>query len=121
MSLSRPLLSVSLALSAALSLSASPVVAESSSWFSRDETVVPKLAPAPKKSTPEPGVPPTPSDMKTRIPSLVPATGDDAAYTAFDQGQYLTAMKLAQEAAARGEPQANTLIGRIYREGLGVP
>ena len=39
---------------------------------------------------------------------------------AFDQGQYLTALKLAEEAAKRGEPQANTLIGRLYAEGLGV-
>ena len=52
--------------------------------------------------------------IEKTIPSTVPATGDDAAYTAFDQGQYLTALKLAEEAAQRGEPQANTLIGRIY-------
>ncbi|MBS0232941.1 MAG: SEL1-like repeat protein [Proteobacteria bacterium] len=102
---------------------AMPVAAETSSWFSRDtETPVPKLAPSPKKS----GEPPSASGqsgsstIQKNIPSTVPATGDDAAYTAFDQGQYLTALKLAQEAAARGEPQANTLIGRIYTDGLGV-
>jgi uncharacterized protein len=100
---------------------ASAAVAESSSWTSRDETTIPKLAPTPQKSStePRPLLPTTPS-MKTRIPSLVPATGPDAAYTAFDQGQYLTALKLSEDAAARGEPQANTLIGRIYIDGLGV-
>ena len=39
---------------------------------------------------------------------------DDSAYAAFDQGQYLTALKLAEEAARRDDPQAHTLIGRIY-------
>ncbi len=115
--------SVCLVFVAALGLGASSAraVAESSSWFSRDETTIPKLTPAPKSTAPEPG-PNAPGavGMKTRMPSLVPATGDDAAYTAFDQGQYLTALKLAEEAAARGEPQANTLIGRIYSDGLGV-
>nr|PZN87258.1 MAG: hypothetical protein DIU57_02900 [Pseudomonadota bacterium] len=52
---------------------------------------------------------------------LVPATGEDAAYIAFEQGRYLTALDLAERAAKKGEPQAHTLIGRIYAEGLGVP
>ncbi len=47
-------------------------------------------------------------------------SGDDAAYEAFEQGQYLTALELAREAAERGEPQAHMLIGRIYQQGLGV-
>ena len=47
--------------------------------------------------------------------------GDDAAYEAFDQGRYLTALELARKAAEADEPQAHTLIGRIYAEGLGVP
>ncbi len=29
-------------------------------------------------------------------------------------------MKLAEEAVGRGEPQATTLLGRIYTDGLGV-
>ena len=100
----------------------SPAIADTSSWSSGDQTTIPKLAPTLKKPAPAPEAQPnSPADMKTRIPSLVPATGDDAAYTAFDQGQYLTALKLAQDAAAKGEPQANTLIGRIYDDGLGVP
>lgn len=47
-------------------------------------------------------------------------TGDDAAYEAFDQGRYLTALEVARVAAEKGEPSAHMLIGRIYQEGLGV-
>ncbi|MEQ1673204.1 MAG: SEL1-like repeat protein, partial [Hyphomicrobium sp.] len=104
---------------AVLSAAALPAHAESSSWFWGSEkkadektTTLPKPATEPKPSAP---------NVRKASPSLVPATGDDAAYTAFDQGQYLTALQLAQEAAARGEPQAHTLIARIYAEGLGVP
>ncbi len=46
---------------------------------------------------------------------------DETAYLAFDQGRYLTALELAGEAANRNDPQAHTLIGRIYGDGLGVP
>jgi hypothetical protein len=46
--------------------------------------------------------------------------GDDAAYEAFDQGKYLTALDLATKAALKGDPQAHTLVGRIHDEGLGV-
>lgn len=49
------------------------------------------------------------------------AAGTDPAYEAFDQGQYLTALSLAEKLAAAGDPQAHTLIGRIHAEGLGVP
>ncbi len=53
--------------------------------------------------------------------TTVPTVGDDAAYIAYDQGQYLTALTLAQEAASKGDPQAHTLIGRINAEGFGIP
>lgn len=46
---------------------------------------------------------------------------DNAAYEAFDQGRYLTALAFAQKAAAKGDPQAHTLIGRLHAEGFGVP
>ena len=49
------------------------------------------------------------------------AADDNAAYEAFDQGKYLTALTLAQKAAAAGDAIAHTLIGRIYAEGFGVP
>lgn len=106
---------------------ASPLSAETSSWSAR-ETSVPKSSPAPSAYPLPPPRAPSPAatqdsgatGIKKAIPSLVPATGDNAAYLAFDQGQYLTALKLAEEAAQRGEAQANTLIGRIYGDGLGV-
>ncbi len=53
--------------------------------------------------------------------TLVSPTGDNAAYIAFDQGQYLTALRLAEEQAKKNDPQAHTLLGRLYAEGLGVP
>lgn len=43
-----------------------------------------------------------------------------AAYSAYEEGKYLTALSLANEAAAKNDPQAYTLIGRIYAEGAGV-
>ena len=64
------------------------------------------------------GTPSAPSELKSK-PDALP--DDDAAYVAFDQGKYLTALKLAEEAARRDDPQAHTLIGRIYADGLGVP
>ncbi len=48
----------------------------------------------------------------------VPASSNDPAYAAYDSGQYEQALKLAAEAAAKGEIQANTLIGKLYAEGL---
>ena len=52
----------------------------------------------------------------------VPKTnaGTDPAYDAFDQGRYLAAHDLALEADTRNEPQAATLLGRLFQEGLGV-
>lgn len=52
----------------------------------------------------------------------VPKTnaGTDPAYDAFDQGRYLSAHALALEADKRNEPQAATLLGRLYQDGLGV-
>ncbi len=54
----------------------------------------------------------------TTVPKT--AVGTDPAYDAFDQGRYLTALELATRGADAGEPQAATLIGRLYQEGLGV-
>lgn len=51
-----------------------------------------------------------------------PVTSEsEKAYFAFEQGQYQTAMALAESAAGRGDPQAHTLMARIFDEGLGVP
>ncbi len=46
--------------------------------------------------------------------------GNDPAYIAFDNAHFLTALKLAEQAAAKGEPEAHTLIARIHGEGHGV-
>ena len=62
-----------------------------------------------------------PLKESTLGPIMAEPSGDDAAYIAFDQGQYLTALRLAEAGAERDEPQALTLMGRIYERGLGVP
>ena len=105
------------ALALLASLGGRPLSADGGSWFSRS-VKPPKQAPAPAAAPASPAkhapsATQGTSVIEKTIPSTVPATGDDAAYTAFDQGRYLTALKLAEEAAQRGEPQASTLIGRI--------
>ena len=45
---------------------------------------------------------------------------ESPSYTAYSQGRYLTALKLAEEEAAKGSKEAFTLMGEIYSEGLGV-
>ena len=78
------------------------------------------VAPAPptaqarprRRQPPTLPLPPAPARSPRRPPH-----GDDAAYEAFDQGKYLTALELGLKAAANGDPQAHTLVGRIYEEG----
>lgn len=120
-----------------------PAGAETSSWQQR-------IAPAPatragaktgakvKSRQIEPGQAPTGSigvggPTKPAGPSLGPATmprppdgaaahaGSDAAYDAFDQGRYLTALSIAAKQAQQGDAIAHTLVARIHAEGLGVP
>jgi uncharacterized protein len=106
--------------------------AETSSWTSATEG---PAAPLPKKLPQAPA-----SKIQSVEPqnkSAAPASGaadnntsafsktatptnSNDAYEVFDQGKYLTALELAMKAAERGEPQAHTLIGRIYGEGLGT-
>lgn len=50
-----------------------------------------------------------------------PAAVADPAYAAFERRDYAEARRLAEEAAARGEPPAHTLLGQIYEQGLGLP
>ena len=110
----------------------SMAAAETSSWSQRT-TVAPR-----KDGAPQSG-PAVPSPVPPKSVRTAPATGaaksnavsaygktsagseEDAAYFAFDQGRYLTALDLAQKAAVKGDPQAHTLIGRIYEEGYAVP
>ena len=53
-------------------------------------------------------------------PSSAKPSGENAAYIAFEQGLYLTALQLAKREAKAGDAAAHTLIGSIYSEGLGV-
>jgi TPR repeat protein/thiamine monophosphate synthase len=76
-----------------------------------------KTTPAPAEKGPPAALPP-PKRASTHVKT--PAPADDAAYEAFDKGLYLTALELGLKAAERGEPQAHTLVGRIYSEGLGI-
>lgn len=115
--------------------------AETSSWQQR----ISPSAPAPKADSKpaakvqsrkvEPSQAPkgplgAASSAKLVKPVLGPATatapttgqgGADAAYEAFDQGRYLTALTLATKQAEERDPQAHTLVARIHAEGLGVP
>jgi len=88
----------------------------------------PQTTPAPKsgKGAPLPPVasesaptPLTPGPQRRGF-QLAPVTGDDAALIAFSQGQFLTALSLAEQRAALGDAAAHTMVGRIYAEGLGV-
>jgi len=45
---------------------------------------------------------------------------ESPSFTAYSQGQYMTARKLAEREAAQGSKEAYTLLGEIYQEGLGV-
>jgi hypothetical protein len=76
-----------------------------------------KTVPAPSEKNPPAAAPP-PKRISTY--AKTPAPVEDAAYEAFDKGLYLTALELGLKAAERGEPQAHTLVGRIYAEGLGI-
>ncbi len=118
-----------------LLLATAPALAETSSWSSEIQPRKPaaKSKPmakpqpkGPKALKPDQSADPV-SKLSRDAPNtglsryLAPATGQDAAYIAFEQGQYLTALDLAERAAGKGDPQAHTLVGRIYAEGLGVP
>jgi uncharacterized protein len=106
-----------------------------SSWSGASETpaikVLPKnVGPAakrPKLPAPKPGTLDPTTNFRGAIgvplgsnPMMPLSDGDDAAYQAFDQGQYLTALKLAEVQSRNGNAAAFTLIGRIYADGLGV-
>jgi TPR repeat protein len=63
---------------------------------------------------------PNSQDVAVAARDSTPSEMEGAAYSAFEEGKYLTALSLANDAAAHGDPQAYTLIGRIYAEGAGV-
>lgn len=125
----------------ALLVAASGVSAETSSWQQR---IVPTTTTAPpaggsrakvQSRTVEPGQTPRQKlggaggvaavdpgrSLGPSSAADVQGTSSDAAYEAFDQGRYLTALSLAARLVNAGDPQAHTLIGRIHADGLGVP
>lgn len=122
-------------LAAASALVAGGAHAETSSWVQRDGEAQPgKSADAkPSGALSGPTVsthgkktkttsPPKPAARPAVGPhSTKPATGEDDPYLAFDQGRFLTALKLAEALAAKGDASAHTLVARIHGEGLGVP
>jgi len=59
---------------------------------------------------------PDASEISTEIFGL----NVDAAYGAFQRGYYLTALEFALPRAEQGDRAAQTLIGQIYADGLGV-
>lgn len=118
-------------------IDASPAHADLSSWFwrsdettkskpnssNRPQTKVKPIATPPASPSPDATTaaqPQTTPDGKPAMPAFAPVSGDNAAYIAFEQGQFLTALKLAEVDAGNGVASAHTLIGRIYSEGLGV-
>ena len=106
---------------------AHPARAETSSWV-METTEAPKpkrgkpvkLAPAPSAPTGPTFQGPATAGQSAYAKSLAPPTGEEAAYIAFDQGQYLTALKLAEEGVKRNDPQCHTLLGRLYADALGI-
>lgn len=76
---------------------------------------------APPSFQPPPLQPLGSTHQKTPLSGETAPTGDNAAYEAFDQGKYLTALRLAEEAAKKDDPEAHMLAGRIHLNGLGVP
>src|SRR5262245_44779007 len=66
----------------------------------------------------KPSLPATASAAGASEYAKAQPTGDDAAYEAFDQGKYLTALDLAQKAAEKGDPQAHTLVDASMRRVL---
>lgn len=125
-------------------VAASAAVAETSSWVTRSESPPPPAAAAKSKpgtmAKPQPVAPQggklpkgtlppqetttsfsTLSDKPAKIAAYkLPVSGEEAAQIAFGQGQYLTALNIAESEAGRGRADAYTLVGRIYSEGLGV-
>jgi TPR repeat protein len=114
-----------------------PAGAETSSWEGRVDPAAPVERKAPKvpaKTQPVQVIKAVPiAPEGGAMPVVKPPSGKggptkagdaplkhDPAYEAFEQGYYMTALELAVKGAERGEPQAHTLVGRIYAEGLGT-
>jgi TPR repeat protein len=60
-----------------------------------------------------------PAEAEKPGPGRKPFTEDDA-YAAYQRGYFVEAFALATERAAKGDPQAMTMLGHLYEEGQGV-
>jgi TPR repeat protein len=58
--------------------------------------------------------------LVSALAAAAAGAAESPSYTAYAQGRSLTALKLAEEEAAKGSKEAYTLMGEIYSEGLGV-
>jgi hypothetical protein len=69
---------------------------------------------------------PVPPELQVGAPDAADISGEifgdnvDAAYGAYQRGYYLTALEFALPRAEKGDRAAQTLIGEIYADGLGV-
>jgi len=59
----------------------------------------------------------------TRVARVVGLARPDsrAAYRAYQQGRYLTALQLARPLAEQGDARAQSILGSMYAKGQGVP
>ncbi|MBO5491155.1 MAG: sel1 repeat family protein [Desulfovibrio sp.] len=70
---------------------------------------------------------PAPNTEQAAAPMPEQASGQaadqalDAAWTAYNIGQYKKVVQLAQPLASEGNPRAQVLLARCYENGLGVP
>ena len=60
-------------------------------------------------------------DLKPPLPLDVEGETSDFAFGAYQRGWYLTALGLASDRAQTGDAAAQTLLGRLYENGLGIP
>jgi uncharacterized protein len=130
----KPLSVTVLCVMTAVTFGAARVHAQTSSWSSTTDPTVEKPAPAlktaPSAAAKAARTAPRSGDPLARFqrgPVGMPAprteptpTAEDAAFLAFEKGEYLTALTLAGQRAAAGDAAAHTLTGRIFDQGLGV-
>jgi len=97
---------------------------ESTTIIPAPPTLPPELQQAPKNqpAAKPPAKAPASIDLKAKAakPAAKPRTLNDAAYGAFQRGQYVTAMNLAIPRANAGDAVAMVLLGELLSQGYGV-
>ena len=81
------------------------------------QPMLPPLDPLLGVPPPDAGLVPTPDDFLRSGRGLDGDVGDPA-FGAYQRGYYLTAFRLALERARVGDPISQTLVARIYQDGL---